>query len=94
VAHHIKVLYESGHPLAVCTDDKGVFNCSLSSEFLRAKKLLKISDRDIFELSKASIDFAFASEAEKTRLKTAWKKFEEEQFLWKGGKNCENLNFW
>lgn len=79
-SHHVRALHESNHPFVICTDDKGVFNCPLSSEYLRAKNMLRLSDRVIVELAKRGFDFAFASEDEKLGFERLWKEFEEKQF--------------
>ncbi|KAF6779312.1 hypothetical protein AHF37_01273 [Paragonimus kellicotti] len=31
--HHVRSWIDSGHPVCICTDDKGLFSCSASSEF-------------------------------------------------------------
>ena len=76
----MQALQDSNLPFVICTDDKGVFNCQLSSEFQRAKNVLKISERETFELSKRAIQFAFASDEEKIKLTEIWNNFERQYF--------------
>ena len=72
IRHHVQCLDESNLPYIICTDDKGVFNCSLSSEYERASKILKLSNEQLFQLSLKAIQFAFASAEEKMELEKLW----------------------
>jgi adenosine deaminase len=78
--HHVKVLHDSNLPFVICTDDKGVFNCSLSSEFDLAAKILKLSEKEMFQISRKAINLAFATDEEKEKLKKIWDEFEEQNF--------------
>ena len=79
--HHVKVLHDSNLPFIICTDDKGVFNCSLSTEFDLAAKMLKLSGKEIFKISRNAIQFAFATDEEKEKLEEIWNEFEKKNFL-------------
>jgi adenosine deaminase len=78
IRHHVQCLEEFNLPYIICTDDKGVFNCSLSSEYDRASALLKLSNEQLFQLSKNSIQFAFASVEEKNKLEKMWHDWRNE----------------
>ncbi|XP_063239402.1 adenosine deaminase-like protein [Bacillus rossius redtenbacheri] len=67
--HHFKFLSERRHPLSLCTDDKGVFATSLSTEFMIAAKTFHLSKEHLWKICFDSISFAFASEAEKASLR-------------------------
>ncbi len=75
--HHVQRLHESGLPFIICTDDKGVFGCTLSSEYSRAAKVLQLSNKELFQLSENSIQFAFATSEEKEELKKMWIEWKE-----------------
>ncbi|XP_012286451.1 adenosine deaminase-like protein [Orussus abietinus] len=67
-SHHFKYLYENGHPLCISTDDKGVFNTSLSEEFRLVSQHFGLKKEDLNDISKASVQFAFVTEEEKAKL--------------------------
>ncbi|XP_014212670.1 adenosine deaminase-like protein [Copidosoma floridanum] len=67
-AHHFKYLYESKHPLCICTDDKGVFNTTLSKELILVMKYFNLSENDLIKLMKSTASYAFASCIEKNEL--------------------------
>ncbi|KAK4439317.1 N6-mAMP deaminase [Sesamum alatum] len=67
--HHFADLYESNHPLILCTDDAGVFSTSLSTEYMLASSTFGLGKRDMFQLAEKAIEFIFASDKVKTELK-------------------------
>lgn len=55
--HHLKEwLMVREHPICLCTDDSGVFETTLSNEFLIAATAWNLTNRELFELSQRSID--------------------------------------
>ncbi|GJP49174.1 hypothetical protein CLOM_g8418 [Closterium sp. NIES-68] len=57
--HHFDYLYRASHPVAICTDDSGVFSTTLSREYALAAAAFNLSDDHLMELAHNSIDFAF-----------------------------------
>ena len=47
------------HPIAICTDDQGVFNVSLSSEYADVMETYGLSESRMRELAKAAFLYAF-----------------------------------
>lgn len=70
--HHFKDYQVDEHPCILCTDDKGVFQCSLSGEYVLAAKTFGMSFDSLFELSRRSIAHAFADEETKEALYKEW----------------------
>ncbi|KAF4526768.1 hypothetical protein B566_EDAN012306 [Ephemera danica] len=66
--HHFKYLFEANYPIALCTDDKGVFCSDLSHEYNLAAKTFGLSQEQLVALSEAAIDFSLTSELEKSTL--------------------------
>lgn len=58
--HHFADLYRTQHPIALCTDDAGVFSTSLSQEYSLASSSFGIDKVDIFDLAYKAISLAFA----------------------------------
>ncbi|MCD7465792.1 hypothetical protein HAX54_001950 [Datura stramonium] len=58
--HHFADLYNSGHPIVLCTDDSGVFSTSVSGEYSLASSSFGIQKRAMFQLAKNAINFIFA----------------------------------
>ncbi|KAF7840647.1 adenosine deaminase-like protein [Senna tora] len=67
--HHFVDLYNAKHPLVLCTDDSGVFSTSLSNEYKIAATSLGLGKKEVFELSKNSIEFVFADSGVKEELR-------------------------
>ena len=62
-------LLRAGHPVALCTDDSGVFDTTLSAEFLMAAEAFGLSRRALFEFSLGSLEHAFLPEGLKESLR-------------------------
>jgi adenosine deaminase len=67
--HHLVNLYRRGHPLTVCTDDSGVFDTTLSKEYVAAATVLKLSRRATWQMAYDSIGQIFAGDAIKSSLR-------------------------
>ncbi|GLT52605.1 hypothetical protein SLA2020_259370 [Shorea laevis] len=66
--HHFIDLYNSKHPLVLCTDDSGVFSTSLSREYKLASSAFGLGSTKMFQLAKTAIDFIFADDGVKKDL--------------------------
>ncbi|XP_011494029.1 PREDICTED: adenosine deaminase-like protein [Ceratosolen solmsi marchali] len=67
-SHHFKYLYESKHPVCICTDDKGVFDTTLSKEFTLAVEHFNLNKSHLVNLMKSTVNYAFASDIEKNKM--------------------------
>ncbi|XP_029009380.1 adenosine deaminase-like protein [Betta splendens] len=70
--HHFKYWYQLGHPIVICTDDKGVFCTDLSQEYQLVSSTFGLSHEDLWNLSEQAIDCTFAPETIKQQLKQKW----------------------
>ena len=68
--HHLQHIYDENLPFCICTDDKGVFNCSSTSEYLKAMEILKLTPEEMFDVSFKAIDYIFANESIKNLLRS------------------------
>ncbi|XP_066590477.1 adenosine deaminase-like protein isoform X2 [Prorops nasuta] len=66
--HQFKYYYEAGHPICIATDDKGVFDTTLSAEFEIICNQFGCEKHDLIKLSKSAVSYSFASEEEKVKL--------------------------
>ncbi|XP_065351542.1 adenosine deaminase-like protein isoform X1 [Cloeon dipterum] len=67
--HHLRHLLSARHPVALSTDDKGVFCSDLSNEFHIAAKSFDLSEQDLRDLSINTVDFCLASQQMKEQLR-------------------------
>lgn len=58
--HHLLALHKANHPIAICTDDTGIFATSLSRELALAASCLAANPEEVVVLARKAIDFAFA----------------------------------
>ncbi|CZT41053.1 probable adenosine deaminase [Rhynchosporium secalis] len=72
--HHFGWWSEKGCPIALSTDDVGVFGSPLSNEYKLVAEHFKLSRADICALARSPIDTIFGSEEDKKRLRELmWK---------------------
>ncbi|CAH8474370.1 unnamed protein product [Heterobilharzia americana] len=77
-SHHINYWWmKNKHPICICTDDKGLFNCTLSEEFQLAIEHCKLDRQQVFEILYNSVDMAFCSESIKHQLSQKIKEFSD-----------------
>ncbi|NXX70636.1 ADAL protein, partial [Spizella passerina] len=72
--HHFGYWYSLGHPAVLCTDDKGVFATDLSQEYELVAKTFNLTRSQMWDLSYESINYIFASNAVKSKLREQWCK--------------------
>jgi len=58
------------------TDDKGVFEVSLTDEYYTAAQTFSFSTDELWMLAQQSVDFIFEAESFKVDLKKRWSKRE------------------
>jgi adenosine deaminase len=68
--HYVKLIHEAGMPYAVCTDDSGVFQTTLSQEYIKLLKIVSLDPNQLQDLCLRSVDYSFASQQEKQELKS------------------------
>ncbi|KAK3874987.1 hypothetical protein Pcinc_020114 [Petrolisthes cinctipes] len=67
--HHFPVWHALKHPLAVSTDDKGVFSTTLSNEYYICAKTFNLSEKDIHELCLHAVEATFLPSSDKDILR-------------------------
>uniref|UniRef100_A0AAG5D6D4 Adenosine deaminase-like protein n=1 Tax=Anopheles atroparvus TaxID=41427 RepID=A0AAG5D6D4_ANOAO len=75
--HHFYKLLKMKQPVCVCTDDFGVFETSLSQELEICAKTFNLSDDEMIELQQNTIEYTFANDQEKHKLRETLRKFKE-----------------
>ncbi|KAJ8002583.1 hypothetical protein DPEC_G00160410 [Dallia pectoralis] len=70
--HHFLYWYNKGHPVVICTDDRGVFCTELSREYQLVASTFGLSQEDMWSLSHKAIDYTFASASLKEQLHRRW----------------------
>uniref|UniRef100_A0A1A8GST2 Adenosine deaminase-like n=2 Tax=Nothobranchius korthausae TaxID=1143690 RepID=A0A1A8GST2_9TELE len=78
--HHFRHWYQMGHPVVLCTDDKGVFCTDLSQEYQLAASTFDLSHEAVWKLSQQAVDCIFAEEAVKDQLKQKWNELHPQVF--------------
>ncbi|KAF2646128.1 Metallo-dependent hydrolase [Massarina eburnea CBS 473.64] len=73
--HHFGVWRHTGLPLAICTDDVGVFQSPLSEEYFLAATHFDLSRREVRDLAERPVPCIFGGEGEKERLRGIFKGF-------------------
>lgn len=70
IDHHFGTFHSTmGHRIAICTDDTGLFNTTLSNELSMIKKIFNLSIEAIRSLQLSALDQAFCDETLKNCLK-------------------------
>ena len=82
-AHPLAIFLQRGVPVALATDDLGVSRSSHTREWVKAVQEQRLDYPTMKRLAQNSIEYAFADEATKTRLKQelagAFRQFEQRQ---------------
>ncbi|KAL7727301.1 hypothetical protein ACLKA6_016049 [Drosophila palustris] len=68
-AHHLKELMEFDVPKVLCTDDCGVFDTTLSDEFILANKTFGLTRSQCIGLTMEAVQHSFATRVEKLKMK-------------------------
>lgn len=66
--HHFTRLHNAGHPIALCTDDAGVFCTTLSQEFCHAAKAFNLNGEALLQLAHDAVPMIFAGDAVRNEL--------------------------
>ncbi|KAF8565962.1 hypothetical protein P879_02991 [Paragonimus westermani] len=66
--HHVRSWIESGHPVCICTDDKGLFCCSASSEFQMLVDRCGVPLKYLSQILIDSVQAAFCPNSKKAQL--------------------------
>ncbi|CAK3847975.1 adenosine deaminase [Lecanosticta acicola] len=66
--HHFGKWYHTRCPLALCTDDVGIFGSSISNEYLLAAQHFNLAKQDLIELSRRAITSTFGPAEARTRF--------------------------
>uniref|UniRef100_A0A7S1SV45 Adenosine deaminase domain-containing protein n=1 Tax=Tetraselmis chuii TaxID=63592 RepID=A0A7S1SV45_9CHLO len=61
--HHFSAFRAAGHPVALCTDDSGVFSTTLSEEFAIAAAAFGLSRADLLDISTCALQHTFCTDA-------------------------------
>ncbi|XP_060072113.1 adenosine deaminase-like protein [Ylistrum balloti] len=70
--HQFQFWYNKNHPCIIGTDDKGMFDTTLSEEYAIAARTFKLDRQSVWTLSLASIDAIFADDVVKQTLRNKW----------------------
>lgn len=79
--HHFADLYNTKHPLTLCTDDAGVFSTTLSKEYAIAANAFGLGKKEMFQLARNAVEFSFVDEQVVRELKDFFDLVEEELSL-------------
>ena len=67
--HHLSFWHKRGHPVVICTDDKGIFSTTLSEEYAIAGQTLSLSQQELWDLAYSAVDCVFESDSLKDELR-------------------------
>ena len=69
--HHVGDLLRGGGAFSISTDDKGVFGCSLTGEYMHVAAAFQLDQSQLEHIARAAIELIF-DEAAKPRLRALW----------------------
>ncbi|CAL1537612.1 unnamed protein product [Lymnaea stagnalis] len=67
--HHFKYWYDKDHPIVICTDGKGVYNTSLTQEYVTAATVFNLNKEKIKAYIEKTIDCIFEGDVIKEKLR-------------------------
>lgn len=73
--HHLKRLVEADAHKVLCTDDSGVFDTTLSQEFLLASKVFGLSRNQCISLTLEAVNHSLASDLERKQMAAKVKNY-------------------
>ncbi|KAF7274983.1 hypothetical protein GWI33_012299, partial [Rhynchophorus ferrugineus] len=66
--HHVREWMKANMPFCLSTDDKGVFNTTLSNEFRIVQQTFSLNKEELWKISKNSLSYSFATDRDKNVL--------------------------
>ncbi|GJQ78504.1 putative deaminase [Trypoxylus dichotomus] len=69
-AHHVSEWLKNDLPFSIATDDKGVFNTTLSKEYALLQEHFNLKEQELWNITFNSIDHSFADNIEKENLRS------------------------
>ncbi|XP_037721228.1 adenosine deaminase-like protein [Drosophila subpulchrella] len=66
--HHLKRIMEADAPKVICTDDSGIFDTTLTQEFLLAAETFGLTHRQCIELTLEAVHHSFAGDQEQKEM--------------------------
>jgi len=70
--HQLGFWKKRNHPVTISTDDKGVFEISLTDEYYIAAQTFSLSVDELWTMAQESVDFIFEDEPLKDELRKLW----------------------
>ncbi|CAH8447425.1 unnamed protein product [Schistosoma turkestanicum] len=74
-SHHLNYWVDKKHPICICTDDKGLFNCTLSGEFQLSVERCSLNTEQLYQILMDSVNMAFCNENIKKQLSQRIKEY-------------------
>ncbi len=63
------------------TDDRGVFDTTLSREYALAAESFELNEKHLYDLSLQALESAFISDRQKEELRVHWEKFARDRHI-------------
>jgi len=76
--HQAGLYHKHGIPVVLCTDDKGVFSCTLSGEYSIAAESFGWTKEEMYDLSFNALEHGFMVEKEKEEMRELWKSWKSD----------------